>query len=111
TDPLVREALRRIGEHLADAFGPAQLAESVGVSRGTLDRRFAAELGRSASVEIRRRRLSLARRLLRETGLSVVEIAARAGFSSASHLGTAIREATGLTPSGWRKSDISTVKI
>ena len=107
----MREALRRIGEHLADAFGPAQLAESVGVSRGTLDRRFAAELGRSASAEIRRRRLALARRLLRETALPVAEIAARAGFSSSSHLGTAIRKESGLKPSEWRRSDIFPVKI
>ena len=110
-DPLVREALRRIGEHLAGSFGPAQLAESVGVSRGTLDRRFTAELGRSTSAEIRRRRLALARRLLRETDLPIAEIAARTGFSSASHLGAAIREETGLTPRELRKSDSFYVKI
>ena len=110
-DPLVREALRRIGEHLADAFGPAQLAATLGVSRGTLDRRFAADLGLSVSDEIRRQRLALAKRLLRETNQPIAEVAARAGFSSASHLGTILREETSLTPNQWRKSDILIDKI
>lgn len=111
SDPLVAAALRLLRENLSRPFGPAQLADALGVSRGTLDRRFTAELGRTASDEIRRQRLDVAKRLLRETNLPVAEIAAQSGFSSPSHLGAILRQEFGVTPNQWRKSDILNIKI
>jgi len=47
--------------------------------------------------------VSLARRLLLETGQSVTRIAADAGFSDASHLVRAFRAAEGVTPQEFRR--------
>jgi len=104
-DPLVRAALAWTAGHLPGRFGAAQLASALGVSRGTLDRRFAAELGRAAGAEIRRQRLALARRLLRETARPVAEIARAAGFSSAAYFCTAFQAETGATPAAWRRAN------
>ena len=49
-------------------------------------------------AEIRRQRLALARRLLRETARPVAEIARDAGFSSAAYFCTAFQAETGATP-------------
>jgi AraC family transcriptional activator FtrA len=79
----------------------AGAARALGVSRNTLNRRISAELGRSASAELKRQRLMLAKRLLSDPENKVEYVARRTGFSSASHLGSTFRAATGLSPTQW----------
>ena len=77
-------------------------ARSLGVSRNTLNRRIFAELGRTASAELHRQRLMLAKRLLSDPANKIDYVARMAGFSSASHLGSSFRAATGMSPIQWR---------
>lgn len=104
SDPLVRRAIAIAAERISGAFGAPQLAAALGVSRGTLDRRFVAELGRTADAELSRRRLAAARRLLRETDDPVSAVAKAAGFSSTAYLCTAFRADSGLSPLAFRRS-------
>ena len=43
-----------------------------------------------------------AKALLRESGLSITELALELGFSSPAHFSSRFRQLTGLTPSDWR---------
>lgn len=102
-DPLIERALRRIrsGEHPEDTA--ETLAVALGVSRVTLWRRFEAALRRSPAELLREARMEQARRLLRETRLSVREIARRCGFYHASAFARAFRRIEGLPPDEWRR--------
>ncbi len=102
SDPLVARALALVGENLSRPWGVAQLCQALGVPHLRLERHFAAELGRTPSAEILRQRLSKARALLRETDLTLSDIAARCGFCHASPLSNLFRRETGITPRAWR---------
>ncbi len=102
TDPLVRAAIELFASGLQSGVNVADAARALGVSRNTLNRRISAELGRSASAELHRQRLMLAKRLLSDPGNKVEYVARMAGFSSASHLGSALRADCGLSPVAFR---------
>ena len=102
TDPLVRAAIELFASGLQSGVNVAGAARTLGVSRNTLNRRISAELGRSASAELHRQRLMLAKRLLSDPGNKVEYVARVAGFSSASHLGSALRADCGLSPVAFR---------
>ena len=102
TDPLVRAAIDLFASGLQSGVNVAGAARALGVSRNTLNRRISAELGRSASAELHRQRLMLAKRLLSDPGNKVEYVARVAGFSSASHLGSALRADCGLSPVAFR---------
>ena len=103
SDPLVRRALDLFLASLASKIDIAATARALGVNRNTLDRRFAAELGRTASAELHRQRLMLAKRLLADPANKVAYAARIAGFSSSSHLGTALRADIGVSPAEWKE--------
>ena len=103
SDPVVRKALDIFLSSIASKIDIPATARALGVNRNTLDRRFAAELGRTASAELHRQRLLLAKRLLADPANKVAYVARTAGFSSPSHLGTALRADIGLSPAEWRE--------
>lgn len=78
------------------------LAEAVGVSRSSLERRFRAAVGRSIHEEHVRLRLAETRTLIVETDLPLKAVAMRAGFPSLQYMTTFIRRHTGLTPARLR---------
>jgi transcriptional regulator GlxA family with amidase domain len=101
-DPLVRRALLVLQQAMDAPPTVERLAERLGVSRRSLERRFAEALGLSPQEAGRKVRLAQARHLLRRTDRSVSRIAAETGFCDASHLIRAFRAETGLTPEVWR---------
>ena len=103
TDPLVRAAIALFASGLRSGVNVEDAARTLGVSHNTLNRRISAELGRSASAELHRQRLMLAKRLLSDPENKVEFVARMAGFSSASHLGSALRADCGLSPMEFRK--------
>ena len=80
----------------------AALAAAGGVSLRQLERLFRLHLGRSPNEHYRLVRLERARLLLRQSGLSVLEVAVACGFGSASQFSRAYRQAFGRTPSSER---------
>jgi AraC family transcriptional regulator len=99
--------LERCRERLLAAHGePIELrwvAAVEGVSGVDLVRGFRRFYRCTPGDYLRRVRVQAACRLLRESRLSLAEIALRCGFSSQSHLCTAFRNATGQTPGGYRR--------
>ena len=55
-----------------------------------------------------RQRIRLAARLLKESGLSIAEIADRTGFCNPAYFTNTFRHATGQTPKSWRASSQTT---
>ncbi len=75
-----------------------------GVSRSTLDKTFHSHLGRTVADEISRTRLLRSQNLLRNSNLSLGEIAERCGFSSATYFCRFFKRCTKQTPMVYRMS-------
>jgi len=76
---------------------------AVPASRRSLERRFRTVLQRGIAEEIRRVHLERAKSLLSTTMLSIGEVARQAGFASVHYLSRTIRQATGQTPTAFRR--------
>lgn len=75
-----------------------QLAAGVGLSERQLERLFRGYLETTPSRYARDHRLARSRDLLRQTGMSVIEVAIACGFTTASHFTKSYRERFGKTP-------------
>ena len=99
--PLLRalEAMEGAAENL---LSRAALAAEAGVGVRQLERLFRTHLSRTPNEHYKLIRLDRSRLLLRQSGLSIMEIAVASGFGSASHFSRAYRAAFGRTPSAER---------
>ncbi len=92
-----------IAEHVAEDFSLDRLAAQAGLSKFHFDRLFKSALSVSPSRYHINLRMNLARRLLRETKKSVVEVALEVGYANPSHFAQLFRRETGLSPSDYRR--------
>ncbi len=99
--------LRRItdwmAENVAGEFNLDRLAAQAGLSKFYFHRLFKAAMGMSPSRYHINLRMDEARRLLRETRKSVVEVAFDVGYANPSHFAQLFRRETGLAPSDYRR--------
>lgn len=79
------------------------LAAVAGLSRRHFSRSFREELGEAPFRWLMQQRLAKAKPQLADTTVSLPEIAENCGFASQSHLTTALKQATGVTPRWWRQ--------
>lgn len=103
-DSLVDEALRQIHSAAPGPVTVGAVVQSVPGSRRSLEKRFRKALGRSIHQEIIRHRIDAARRLLRDTTLTVAAIAWETGFANAQRFYAAFRSVQGVTPGAYRRS-------
>jgi AraC family transcriptional regulator of adaptative response / DNA-3-methyladenine glycosylase II len=95
----------RIGEGLlGDGEGLEDIAAQFELSSRQIRRIIRKELGVSPQKLIQTRRLLLAKQLLTETMLPIIEIAYASGFSSLRRFNDAFRRSYGMPPSRLRKS-------
>ena len=93
-----------IHDNLARPITLWELAKVAGVSVRHFERAFRQATGVPPHAYVLQKRLASARELLlSQPVLSIEEIAARTGFSSSSHLASAFRRQSGLTPSTFRR--------
>jgi AraC-like DNA-binding protein len=102
-DALVAQAMDLIWTHSHRPLSVAYLAAQLPCTRRTLERRFLAARQHSILDEINACRLSRARRLLRETELSVKTVAFLAGFTSSERMRVAFLNQEGCPPDQYRK--------
>ena len=102
-DRKVAQALQFIRKHEGEAIRVGDVLHAVPISRRSLEMRFRQALHRTIHEEILRARLRHARRLLRESDITLDELAERAGFGSASHLSAVFSRQMGLPPARYRK--------
>jgi AraC family transcriptional regulator len=91
-----------IEDRLADDLSLEAIAGEVGVSSRSLSRACLRQWGTTVHQYVLSRRVERAKNLLLSTDLTVTSIALDTGFSSQSHLATAFRRVTGLTPKSYR---------
>lgn len=96
-------ALKAMESHLETPLCRGELAKLAGISLRQLERSFRRQLGRGVHEHYLSLRLGRCQQLLRETSLSIVEIAIATGFLSASQFSRAFRRAFGFTPSNARQ--------
>ena len=96
--PKLVAAIALMEDNLEAPVRPPTLARSVGLSSRQLERLFARYLGRTPARYYRDLRLQRARALLRQTTMSVLDVAVACGFASASHFSRRYREVFGRAP-------------
>jgi AraC family transcriptional regulator len=101
----LRMLLDYIEDHLSQDVSLASLAQRVEMSADSLARRFKQAMGMPPHRHVMIRRLERAKDLLRESELSLAEIAYVVGFSSQSHFTTVFRQHTGVTPRIFKQSE------
>ena len=103
SDADVAAAVQFIRDHVTEGTTTAKVANHVALSRSTLQRRFAAALGRSPRDEILRAQLERVKQLLIDTDLPLSRIASLAGFQYAESMCRLFKRKIGLTPGQFRK--------
>jgi AraC-like DNA-binding protein len=101
-DPAIAKALALIHERPEDEWTVEGLAQRVGQSRATFARRFVELVGEAPVAYLTRWRMCLAAKLLRESAVSLDEIAARVGYETAAAFSKAFRRIYGCAPGGFR---------
>ena len=100
----LKRVLTRIDDLIPSELSQHDLAGEAGLSPWHFSRAFKAAVGCSPHRYVHLRRLDRSQQLLRETRLSLIDIAAQCGFSSHAHLTTAFKRAFGYPPSLRRSS-------
>ena len=104
-DSKLLKALKAMEAHLETPLSRQRLASIAGMSLRQLERSFRNHLGRGVHEHYLALRLGRSRQLLRETSLSILEVALAAGFASASQFSRVFGRAFGFPPRDARQRD------
>lgn len=96
--PKLAEAVALMEANVEDWLQTDEVARRVGVSRRQLERLFKQHLNTLPARHYLDIRLQRARKLLRETSHSLVQVGLMCGFASASHFSTTYGSVFGITP-------------
>ncbi|AKO92180.1 response regulator transcription factor [Priestia filamentosa] len=100
---LVEKAKELIESNYWDAqWNLAACADALRINKSTLSRRFAAESGQSFRKTLHGVRIREAKRLLRETDLSLEEVARLTGYSHQTYFNTKFKQIEACIPSAYR---------
>ena len=102
-DREVAQACRFIREHACDGIDVNDLVEFTSLSRRQLERRFQIELNSTPHDEITAARIRKVKQVLRETDMTLEQIAPITGFSYKERLGAVFRRECGETPGAYRR--------
>ena len=101
-DEIFVKSLRYIRDHAHEGISAKDVIQHVGRSRSTIENRFRSNLGRSIKDEITRSRIARSLILLRETNMTLQQVAEACGFATASHFCRMFKQAEGTTPGSFR---------
>jgi len=100
--PAILHAVEAMEDNLAEPLPLNRLADRARVSERQLNRLFREKIGRSTMGYYRDLRLDKAQSLLRNSALSLTDIALATGFASSSHFSRAYSDKYGVAPSSVR---------
>jgi len=101
--PGVVSCIELMESNLEQPISTTELAEMIGVSARQLERLFRTHLRTTPTLYYQKVRLKAGHELLRQTALSVLEIATAVGFSSADYFSRRFRVQFGYSPTEARK--------
>lgn len=102
TNAAILDAVEAMEAHVAEPLTLDRLAGTAGLSPRQLNRLFTEKLGRPTMRYYRELRLQKAQSLLRNSPLTLTEIALATGFASSSHFSRAYAAQFGQPPSAYR---------
>jgi transcriptional regulator GlxA family with amidase domain len=106
-EQFLQRMTRIVMRHVSDPdFDTRVATKEAGLSRMHVNRRLRATTGCSTHNFICALRFRRARELLRESSLSVCDVARAVGFRSASHFAKVFRKRFGLSPSEFVKEEM-----
>jgi CheY-like chemotaxis protein len=103
TQLLVRQAMGCIHTCYAESLTREDIANHVGISPDYLTDCFRQELGVTPMAYLRRYRIRQACELLKNTNLSITQVAAAVGFSESAHFSRTFQREVGMTPRAYRR--------
>jgi LacI family transcriptional regulator len=106
-DPDIIQAMKYIRQHRSKPLQVNEIANSVCMSKRSLQMRFQKAIGRSIHDEIVLAHFEIAKILLIETNLPIDEIAIRSGFHYTSNMRRAFKKITGVLPQKYRQQQRS----
>lgn len=104
TGAIVKKAQEYLCTHACSPISRWQIAESVNVSEDYLTRIFKKELGLSPWDYLNRYRIYLAKKLLRNTAMTINEVSSSTGFQDQAYFCRVFKKITGHSPSKVRSS-------
>jgi AraC-like DNA-binding protein len=93
-----------IHENYARPITRSEIAQHINIAEDYLTFCFRQELGVTPIKYLQRYRIHLAKKMLKETALSVTEIAWAVGFSDSSYFSRVFHRETGLPPETYRRT-------
>lgn len=105
-DPFIAAVQRYLNEHLAEDLSTALLAKQFHLSVSQLNRQFKAHTGQPLHEYLVNLRVNRAKTLLKETRLSMTEIAAQVGYAYDTSFAAAFRSKVGMSPRKFRAMPI-----
>jgi transcriptional regulator GlxA family with amidase domain len=105
--PILVEATTLMEANIEEPIPLEELAALLSISRRQLERLFKSNLDCSPSRYYLRLRLNRARQLLKQTALSIIEVASLCGFVSTPHFSKCYRTHLGITPRDERAGIVS----
>ena len=103
SEPLLAAVFEFIEQHYREPISLASVATAVGLTPGHLTTVVRRKTGRTVQRWITERRMAEARRLLRETNLTVGTVAESVGYRQTSHFIKHFRRDHSYTPANWRR--------
>lgn len=104
------ERRRRVVEYIEDNLRRpitiAEMAEVAFLSPFHFVRSFSKAVGETPLRYVARRRMEEAQKLLRDSQLSIADVAHACGYSSQSHMTTVFKRIAGITPGGYRRGAV-----
>ena len=92
-----------VEEHLSREITRKEIAEFAGFNQEYLSTLFKKETGDTLSEYIQKKRLSVAKKLLRQTNLPISLISQDCGYETLSYFSNVFRQKVGLSPREYRK--------
>ena len=105
-DPLIAEAQRYLREHLKEELSVPSLAAAFHLSASQFNRLFRAHTGQSPHEYLVNLRINRAKTLLKETRLSITQIAEEVGYGYDTSFAAAFRTKTGMSPRQFRSMPV-----
>ena len=101
--PFIEEALEYIKTNFTKNINMAMVANQVSINYTWFSEKFKEHIGMNFNEYIKRLRIDEACRLLQKDCYKVYEVAERSGFGDVKYFMKTFKEATGLTPSEWKR--------
>lgn len=111
-DTMVRRVLKELRSRFNEKLSPTELARQQGLTPRHVQRRFKTATGKTLQQTLLEIRLEQARKLLRESPLTIAEVAMETGFSDINRFPAYFRKRYGDTPRNFRRKSLEgTVKV